>query len=193
MTWDWLLSIADSRRKKKYEKDCDTFLALLAPKKDDRILDVGAGLGTIANLLCAFSDEVFALDPDERKVDYVKKKHPQVKMFSATANQVPFPSGYFDKLYVVAAFHHFQDQDDALEEFRRVIKVGGALLIHELDPSEGSGKRLHFFETKLLRNDAHFLQKDGLKSLLGEHGFSVTEERAATRGYYVLARNEMSD
>lgn len=172
-----------------YSKDLQTFLSLLSPKKEERILDVGAGLGTLANILTESSDEVFALEPNEGRLDYMKKKHPSVKAFSATASQIPFPTSYFDKVYAIVAFHHFPNQGDALEEFRRVTKKGGLILLQELDPSE-DGKTLNFFETKILRNKVVFLRPDQLRNLVVEHGFATLEERKANRGYFLLAKNE---
>jgi ubiquinone/menaquinone biosynthesis C-methylase UbiE len=173
-----------------YKKDLGLFLGLLSPKKNDVILDVGAGLGTIANILVESSDEVFALDTDERKVEYIKTKHPQVKAFSATASQIPFPTSYFDKLYVTMAFHHFPDQGEALEEFRRVIKKQGLLLIHEINPSQRSGKILKFFERRIVRNKTIFLTSEELKNIVVSHGFKTLEEKTANRGYLFLAENE---
>jgi ubiquinone/menaquinone biosynthesis C-methylase UbiE len=191
LTWTWLLSIMDNRRKKMYSKDLPTFYSLLSPKKDERILDVGAGLGTVASILAESTDDVFALEPNDERLNFMKQKHPSVKSFSATASQIPFPTSYFDKIYVLVAFHHFPDQDDALEEFRRVTKKGGLILIQELDPSK-DGKFLNFFETKILRNNVVFLRSDQLRSLVVEHGFAVLDEKRANRGYFLLARNEKS-
>jgi ubiquinone/menaquinone biosynthesis C-methylase UbiE len=182
----------DNRRKKMYSKDLPTFYSLLSPKKEDKILDVGAGLGTVADILTETSDEVFALEPNEERLNYMKKKHPSLKSFSATAAQIPFPTSYFDKLYAIAAFHHFPDQGDALEEFRRVTKKGGLILLQELDPTK-DGRVLNFFETKVLRhNDVVFLRSDQLQSLVVDHGFVALDERKANRGYFLLARNEKS-
>ncbi len=188
---DWLFSFLEKRRKKAFQKYLGVFVELLAPKKDEVILDVGAGLGTIANIVAEFSDEIFALEPTENKVEYMKRKHAALKAFSATASQIPFPTSYFDKLYVSMAFHHFPDQGDALEEFRRVLKKGGTLLIYEANPVAGRGRRLHFFETKILRNKGvHFLSPQELKELLSDRGFSVTDQRNAERGYLIVAKND---
>lgn len=190
MAWDWLLSIVDNQRKRGFKKDLASFLELLSPKKSDVILDVGAGLGTLANILTEYSDEVFALEPNEGRVDYIKAKHPQVKAFSGMANQIPFPNSYFDKLYVTLAFHHFPDQGDALEEFRRVMKKEGLLLIYEIDPERGNGKRLKFFERKVVKNKVTFLSLQELKNLATSHEFKSLEEKNAKRGYLLLAQNE---
>ena len=189
MTSFFILSIIDKHRKKSYAKDLKVFLELLSPRRDDSILDVGAGLGSIAENVTLLSDEVYALEPNDGKVDYMKAKHPQVKAFSATASQIPFPTSYFDKIYIVSAYHHFPDQGDALEEVRRVMKKEGILLIHELDP-EGGGRLLSFFGTKILRKKINFLTPEKLENLLSSHGFKLIEKRSAAHGYFILAKNE---
>ena len=174
-----------------YAKDFPLFLGLLSPKKEDRILDVGAGLGTIANSLTEFSEEVFALEPNDEKLEYTKAKHSAVKAFSATAAQIPFPTSYFDKLYALVSFHHFPDQGDALEEFRRVTKKDGLILIQELDPND-DGKFLAFFEKKIVRNKTTFLSPSQLDELVSSRGFKTIEIKKGNRGYFLIAQNVKS-
>ena len=175
-----------------YQKELPAFIQLLSPKKEDVILDVGAGLGSIASFAASYSDEVFALEPNEKRADFIKSKYPEVKAFSGLAGQIPFPPSYFDKLYVIMAFHHFLDQGDVLEEFRRVTKKEGSILIHEIDPTKVSGKLLRFFETRIIHNKVSFLTPRNMSDLVAAHGFSIEKEQKARRGYFLLARNEKS-
>ena len=57
------------------------------------------------------------------------------------------PDKYFDKVVASASFHHFSDQDKALEEMRRVLKPDGKIIILQTDPNTLRGKRLRFCET----------------------------------------------
>jgi ubiquinone/menaquinone biosynthesis C-methylase UbiE len=45
-----------------------------------------------------------------------------------------------------ASFHHFSDQESALEEMKRVLKPDGKMIILEIDPNAPRGKRLKFCE-----------------------------------------------
>ncbi len=83
-------------------------MQLLGVKKEDIVLDVGAGKGVIANEVAKQCDEVFALEPNPRKVEYIKKKYPQVKAFDGSAEAIQFPENYFTKNLrnkLISSFH----------------------------------------------------------------------------------------
>jgi ubiquinone/menaquinone biosynthesis C-methylase UbiE len=44
-----------------------------------------------------------------------------IKFIQAGAENVPLPDNHFDKEVASASFHHFSDQDSALEEMKRVL------------------------------------------------------------------------
>jgi ubiquinone/menaquinone biosynthesis C-methylase UbiE len=183
-----LLSIIEKIRSFTYRQNLAVLISLLQPKKEEVILDVGAGTGWIASQVAEFSDEVFALEPNEKRVDHIRTKHPQVKAFSSVANSIPFPPNYFDKLFVVFAFHHFPDQEDALEEFRRVLKKGGLLLIHEDNPKTFGSST----EKRMLGGDVRFVSNDELESMAKKHEFQKMDSKVVKRGYFILLKNAKS-
>jgi ubiquinone/menaquinone biosynthesis C-methylase UbiE len=58
---------------------------------------------------------------------------PNIKFVEGVAENMPLPDGYFDKVVASASFHHFPDQDKALEEMKRVLKPDGKIIILEID------------------------------------------------------------
>ena len=42
---------------------------------------------------------------------------------------IDVPDNYFDKVVASASFHHFSDQDNALEEMKLVLKPDGKMII----------------------------------------------------------------
>ena len=50
---------------------------------------------------------------------------------AASAQQLPFADQTFDAVICTAAFHHFPNAQQALEEFRRLLRPGGTLLISD--------------------------------------------------------------
>jgi ubiquinone/menaquinone biosynthesis C-methylase UbiE len=180
------LSLSDRLRLRRYKKDLPQFMRLLDPQKDDIILDVGAGTGVITNLVADMCDETYALDPSSDKVDRMKQRFPQIKVFEGRAEQIPFPDNYFSKIYAIASFHHVQDKDGALEEFARLLKNDGRLLIHDAGPSGLTSK----FES--LISGVHFLEAKELVDLLEAHGFESKESEAA-RGYFLLGLHNTRD
>jgi ubiquinone/menaquinone biosynthesis C-methylase UbiE len=173
-------------RKKRYAPDLPTLIKLLEPRKDDVILDVGAGTGVITSSVAELCDEVFALEPNASRVAYIQKKYPQVKAFIGSAESITFPESYFTKILTISAFHHFKDQDASLGEFNRVMKPGGLLLIHEQPPESRSSRTEGNFAK------AKFLSDSDLRAKVESQGFKVTEVRKAVHGYFLLSSNVKS-
>ncbi|MGI0080376.1 MAG: class I SAM-dependent methyltransferase [Nitrososphaerales archaeon] len=189
MTGFLRLSISEKFRARRYRIDIRIFLELLSPAKNDVILDVGAGTGWIADRVASICDETYALEPNESRLAFITAKHPQVKAFSATSQTVPFSEGYFDKLYIIFAFHHFPDQEDSLEEFRRILKPGGLLLIQEyFNTRTGLGSSI---ERKIMKSKVRFLDPPELKNILALHGFKSEVVRNGSAGYFLLSRRDL--
>ena len=144
----------------------DAFIDMLAPSGGERILDIGAGRGNVANRVLQVSKgaEVYAVEPSEKRVSAMRREFPAIKCSVAGAESLPFPDSYFDKAYTTMAFHHFADIDKALREVARVLKEGGSFVILEVEPGSGLGRMFRFFGR-----------------LMGEHMNIMTEEQLQTR------------
>jgi len=174
------ISLIGWLRKRRFAKSLPVLIEFLDVEKGDIILDVGAGRGVIANEVAKRCDEVFALEPDPKKVEYIKKKYPQVKAFDGSAEAIQFPENYFTKIYAVSSFHHFKDKDNALFELYRVLKRNGVLLIEDLEPEATISK----FERKI--GDVEFMALNDLKSKLEETGFQTRAiRRMNSRTFFI--------
>jgi ubiquinone/menaquinone biosynthesis C-methylase UbiE len=127
--------------------DWEHFIQMLAPSNRERILDVGAGNGSVANrvLEASAGAEVYAVDPSEKKAAVMRNDYPGIKSSLAAAESLPFPDSYFDKVYTTMALHHFVDLDRALVEISRVLKHGGSFVILEVEPNSLIGRLFRFF------------------------------------------------
>ena len=170
------------------DSDRETFFRLLSPNHEDVILDVGAGKGLVAKrVLSLGAGEVHALEPDQKRVEAMKREMPELKSYASGAEHLPFPDSFFTKVYTTMAVHHFSSLDDALVEIARVLKPGGLLLILDVDPSYGRGKILHFFENGVLRRHHLFLEQGRLAEKLVAAGeFEVTDSVRGSTGYFIL-------
>lgn len=167
-------------RLRTFRGNIKILLKLLSPTKDDIILDVGAGTGVIANEIAKLCDDVFALEPRVDKVEFMKRKFPEVKAFDGVAENVRFPESYFTKVYSINAFHHFENQDQAVSEFDRVLKRGGLLLIHELDPKGSVAKleKRHY--------SSNFRAPEELQKKCESVGFRKAGFVTTKQGYFLL-------
>jgi ubiquinone/menaquinone biosynthesis C-methylase UbiE len=125
----------------------ESFLAALAPARGEKILDVGAGRGAVAARVLGFApgSEVFAVDPNEKRVAAMRRDHPQLRSSVARAESLPFADSFFDKAYTTMALHHYSDLDAALRELARVLKPGGSFIVVEVDPRSAKGRLFGFF------------------------------------------------
>ena len=125
----------------------DLFLQMLAPSRGERILDVGAGKGTVADRVMRASAgaEVHGVDPNEKRVAAMKREFPLILSSVATVECLPYADSYFDKVYSTMALHHFSDLAQAIREVARVLRPGGSFVVLEVEPNSGLGRVFKFF------------------------------------------------
>ena len=165
----------------------DPFMSMLAPSSGERILDVGAGKGQVANrvMLESKGADVYAVDPNEKRVASMKAGFPAIKSSVAGAESLPFPDAHFDKVYTTMALHHFSDLDRALSEITRVLKQGGSFVILDVEPRSGLAKAFKFFG-RLMGERMNFMTMDQLsRRLEGAGGLKVTRSEKLGPRYLI--------
>ncbi len=168
------------------ETNRSIFLRLLAPRAGERIVDVGAGNGKIAALVASKGCEVHAIEPNQKRLDQLRRELPAVESKLASSEKIPYPDGYFDKVYSTLALHHFSDRSQSVREFARILKPQGLLLIAEIRPSSARGRLLRFLENGILRADLKFLEMGTLGELVAEGGlFEETDRQIGSSIYFV--------
>ena len=165
------------------------FMKMLSPVPGDRILDVGAGRGKVAKRVLgeAGGVEVYALEPDEKRVASMGKTIPQLKCYVGGSEKMPFEDSFFDKAYTTMAAHHFSDLDSALREFARVLKKEGRLVILDVEPGRRTGRLYSFFENTVMRRHLKFMGMEQMKEKLTATGrFKISNSIQGTSGYLLL-------
>jgi len=172
----------------------DLFLQLLSPGPNEKILDVGAGKGTVAALVQRTgSSEVVALEPSKKRVALIQRTYPNLKTSRSSSDAIPYDDGFFDKVYSTVAVHHFPDQEKSFREMARVLRPSGTLLIVEISPRTLLGRVNRFLENGVLRYHLKFLDLDDLSHLLVRGAqFEVRDARREGPGYFVLAVKKAS-
>ena len=172
---------------KKKGSDWEVFLGILAPAAGERILDLGAGSGGNAALVLEASGgaEVYAIDPDEKRVAEATRDHPMVKSSVAGAESIPFPDLFFDKAYSTMALHHFADLDRALAEVVRVLKRGGLFVVLEVEPHSWMGRVFRFFG-RLTGEKMQMMSEAQLLSRMNSQGDFRSSSSLRLRGRYLI-------
>jgi len=182
MRFDWLARWWDYL----WNVSVEDLLMLIAPRKSDRVLDVGGGTGLLASALQPLVKEIVVLDASEGMVREAKKK--RVKAIRGWAEDLPFPSKTFDVVTCTDAFHHFHDQNAAVREIKRVLKRGGRLVMEEINPASFRGRWIMFFEW-FTGYGSTFRTPARLKELLERNGFRVALVHPGRWVYHLRAQN----
>jgi ubiquinone/menaquinone biosynthesis C-methylase UbiE len=106
-------------------------------KPGERLLDVGTGPGILIPYLRALVGRTgsvcaFDLSLEMVRQAYQKKYCSNDIIFQADVNGIPFRRNVFDRVICFAAFPHFNDSKQAIQEMGRVLKPGGCLIIAHL-------------------------------------------------------------
>lgn len=97
-----------------------------------RLLDVGGGTGRIARSLVGQAGQVVVADESWKMLSHTPDL-PDLRLTAAHAERLPFPTGAFERVIMVDAYHHLTNQQQSLVELLRVCAPGGCLVVEEPD------------------------------------------------------------
>lgn len=116
----------------KYNKHADyvsnlgmPVIDLLDPQKNERILDLGCGEGTLASKIQKFDTEVIALDLSADMVEKTKAKGIEAYVMSAT--ELKFKNE-FDAVFSNAVLHWVKERNTAISKIHTALKNGGRFI-----------------------------------------------------------------
>ena len=145
--------------------------ALLKILNYDVVADLGAGEGTLSQLLAQRAKKVIAIDTSEKMVEFgtkLAKEHdlPNLEYRLGDITAPPIDNEAVDLAIFSQALHHAERPCTALREAMRILKPGGAIVILDL-------LQHNFEQAKELYYDIHlgFSEVD-LFSMLSETGFT---------------------
>lgn len=114
---------------------------------DDRVLDVGAGIGSIEERLPGY--DVVGLDAS-REMLLEARTRAIATFVQGDAETLPFVSGSFDAAFFVATLQFLDDYEAALREAHRVLRSGGILEALVLNPES------KYVESHLAKEESYF-------------------------------------
>jgi ArsR family transcriptional regulator len=115
------------------------------------IADLGAGEGTISQLMAQRAKKVIAIDNSEKMVEFgteLARKHGigNMEYRLGDLEDVPIRAGTVDLAFLSQALHHARHPHRAVEEARRILKPGGRIAVLDLN-------RHHFEEAREMYAD----------------------------------------
>jgi ubiquinone/menaquinone biosynthesis C-methylase UbiE len=109
----------------------------LRPGPGQRVLDVGAGTGALAERVSATGASVICVEPDADSLAAARRRLAgrDTEFVAAAAEAIPLPSASADGAVVSMSAHHWQDRDQGFREVARILRPGGRVVIAEFRPA----------------------------------------------------------
>ena len=124
------------------------------------LLDAGGGTGRASRPLRRWVGRIVVCDVCERMLARARNRN--LNAVRARAEQLPFPDEAFDRILVVDALHHFNDQAAAIADFARVLTPGGRLVVEEFD-ADRRVVRWFALAEKIARMQSRFLRPQDIR------------------------------
>lgn len=144
------------------------------------ILDVGCGTGTLGSMLtqCGISDHVVGLDMTIKMccIGRQKAQHiglgEKLNFVAGDSEHLPFNAGSFDIVTCSNSFHHYPAKLTVLEQFHRVLKPGGKLIILDGFRDNVIGWFLFDVCVAFAEKAVHHCPASQLRTLVSQTGFT---------------------
>ena len=187
------------------------FVEWMNPKKGDRLIDMAAGTGDIANAFLKRiknQGHVSCVDPNKLMIEKGKIKLKylnNIEWFLSSAENLPFNDNVFDIYSVSFGVRNFSDTQKALKEAHRVLKSGGRFICLEFSKVENEilnkiyktySKTIPFLGKYivgdsepydyLIKTIDEFYDQESFKKIILNNGFNNVEYRNLSGGVVAI-------
>ena len=142
------------------KKGCDLAYKLYGKKDVNLILDIACGTGDMMDFWMRRASKqdinvkkILGVDPSNGMVDVAREKFPKFDYAISKATEIPVEDAQADFLSISYGIRNVVERQDALNEFNRVLKPGGFVVILEFMKRENPGvmaKMTDFYLNKVL-------------------------------------------
>ena len=157
--------------------------SLFQPTAGMRVLDAGCGTGNFSLKMAALGATVEGVDLSAPMIGYAKEKAQassyadQLHFQVGDLYDLPFADESFDAVLSMAAFEFIHEDRRALEEFMRVVKPGGRVLIGTITGNSDWGLEYqrHMPREDSVFHHAAFKTADEMRALLPDQLLASAE------------------
>lgn len=160
----------------------------------ENVLDVGCGTGEILNTIKNIYHTVsmYGIDISEEMLKKAKEKLlDNADLSLGDAEHLPYENGKFDLLMCTDSFHHYPNPQKAIEEFHRVLKTDGHILLADFWKPFPIRQLMNIFIPFSNEGDVKVYSKKEIISFLSNSGFQNIEyQKVNNSSYLVIAKKQ---
>ncbi|MCW8838953.1 MAG: bifunctional demethylmenaquinone methyltransferase/2-methoxy-6-polyprenyl-1,4-benzoquinol methylase UbiE [Thiovulaceae bacterium] len=151
-------------------KACDLAYEFKGEDTLDKIVDVACGTGDMMDFWRSRAEisgvavgEIIGVDPSKGMVSVAREKYPKFNYHIAKATEIPLEDESADILSITYGIRNVVERKEALDEFNRVLKKDGLVVILEFMKNENPsllGRIRDFYMNKILPKVGGFISKN---------------------------------
>jgi len=151
-------------------KACDLAYKYYGKNSIDIIVDIACGTGDMMDFWKKRSEiknvkitQIVGVDPSNGMVNVAREKYPKFDYYISRATQIPLKNESADILSITYGIRNVVERKEALDEFNRVLKKDGLVVILEFMKNENPsmlGKTRDFYMSKVLPKIGGFISKN---------------------------------
>jgi demethylmenaquinone methyltransferase/2-methoxy-6-polyprenyl-1,4-benzoquinol methylase len=151
-------------------KACDLAYEFYGQDSLDKIVDVACGTGDMMDFWRSRAEvngiaigEIVGVDPSNGMVNVAREKYPKFNYHISKATEIPIDDNSADVLSITYGIRNVVERKEALDEFNRVLKKDGLVVILEFMKNENPstlGKIRDFYMNKILPKVGGLISKN---------------------------------
>jgi ubiquinone/menaquinone biosynthesis C-methylase UbiE len=138
--------------------------------EEQTILDFGSGTGSNCSI---FSPESYiGIEPCKKRVHYSQKKYKNYLFYVLEGNILPLEDNSVDYILIIAVLHHISSEEiiDYLDEFKRILKPNGSIIV--MEPCFSTEKPISNFFMKKMDKGQYIRDEKGYLALFSDWNFT---------------------
>jgi ubiquinone/menaquinone biosynthesis C-methylase UbiE len=144
-------------------------------KLEDKILEIGCGIGSIVNELTQRGFNITGTDISNEAINYGRKKYGDIRLDVQPAENLPYADKAFNVVLSFDLFEHIAQIDRHVSEVSRVLAAGGCYLFQTPNKYSNMIFETWYHKSFSWKRTHPSLHSPGqLKKRLKSHGFDVT-------------------
>ena len=151
-------------------------LKVLDFSKPFTLLDVSCGTGELLNTIAKKSPKckLSGMDFSQEMISSAQRKNKNIYFQQGDVHKLSFKDNTFDYVISTTAFHHYHDQQKAMQEMTRVAKKGGSIIVSDI---HFLLRLFNFLNEKLEPGCVHVNSGKEMKSLFEKVGLINIQQK----------------